>query len=1664
MTVSKASPARARCHAARFMLGLLAGSGALPALGVARDIEFECPCTAVWIADDDDTGKEGELELTFGLRSHRTTDSGEIWLRAWSVDTDAVRFASADGTVGPIGSVASRMVVEESRKMALTLNEPGDPVSVTFEEKVGDLPTGPEFHHHRDRLMLWPVSDGDDDKRIEYVDILVDADGDGVGDVNERIAGTAADDPASTPGPSTVDVLAVYTEGFRDEYAGDPYTRIHHVMTVTRALFVDSGSNVEIRTVGMSEVDLGDGELDELSEQHGADVTVEFHAGEVGCDSCAALGGWFGNRGWWGKADWAVVHAWRGPVVAAHELGHVFGLGHSSFEDKRSDGTFRWSRGHRFNVAPNGFRGWATRLGSIMSYGDNDCCVTAFADPDAHCGTGPCGVPVDQPDGADAVAGLDIMRFQVAAHRAAKPDTDGDGIVDPADALPEDSGEWRDADGDGIGDNADEDDDNDDVKDTEDAFPYDPAEWADVDGDGIGDNADDDVVDLGPIRDPALRAAVGDALGITVSEPVTADDLATLTTLHAHGRGITDLTGLEWATNLETLLLWQNEIADVAPLASLKSVSELNLRGNRISDLSPLSGMTELQKLLLNGNPIIDVAPLAGLQWLETLNLSATWVDDLTPLADLKRLIVLEIGSLGTTYVGGMVSDLSPVAGLSRLSKLGLHGHRVTDLSPLAELTELHDLDLSFNPIADLTPLAGLEGLQYLKLRYTSINDADLSALAGLKRLRTLALDGVTLTDLSPLAGMVELERLHLGDAVGVADLTPLAGLKSMWELYIGGNRVSDLSPLSGLTELRALYLSANPVSDISALVRMEKLERLYLDDTLVEDVTPLAGLLKLRYLDLSRSLAAWDDVAALLPSFDELYLLTLDGLGIDDLSPLRGMTHMPTWMYLEHNHIADLSPLGDVCCLSTLSLEHNNVSDISPLLRREIWGGENSEGQLVLYNNPLTRGHIEEDTEADFDVLRSWGIGVLYREYEDQIVPVPDRALRDLLIPNVDMIIHYNLARLRTLRAFNAGISDLSGLDAAISLEELFAGGNSISDLAPLTYLESLNDIDLSDNLILDLAPLAANAGIGGGDQISLTGNPLTEESLNTHVPALRDAGAQVAVDSVAWVVPASGGATTFDTSGYFASLLESGIGLEAEEDDPDGLASVAVAGMVLEVVPGNSEGRLEITVTATDDSGETATLVFAVEIARPEPVALFPSAADPVRQGFVRVINRSAEAGTVRIDATDDDGQRAGPVWIPLRDGAAVHFNSEDLENGNRAKLLAGMSGPGRGDWRLGVASPLDIEVLAYVRTTDGFLTAMHDVAPQRDGTHRVAIFNPGSNTDQASLLRLVNPGDEDAAVTIRGVDDCGDSPGGPVEVSVPAGASRTHSAADLEAGTGVSGALGPGTGKWALTVSSDQPIRVMNLLETPGGHLTNLSTIPAADDGIHAVPLFPPASDPLGRQGFVRVINRSDEESEVHIAPFDDTARDYGALTLTVDAGTAIHFNSNDLESGNADKRLSGSTGAGEGDWRLELTSDADIEVLSYIRTNDGFLTSMHDTVPETGGKYHVLTFNPGRNANQVSRLRLVNTGSRPAEITISGNDDAGGSSSEVRTSVPPRAARSYTSSELETGGGDLQGALRKGTGKWRLTVDSDQPITVLNLLESPTGHLTNLSSVP
>ncbi|MDE0036035.1 MAG: spondin domain-containing protein [Gammaproteobacteria bacterium] len=522
--------------------------------------------------------------------------------------------------------------------------------------------------------------------------------------------------------------------------------------------------------------------------------------------------------------------------------------------------------------------------------------------------------------------------------------------------------------------------------------------------------------------------------------------------------------------------------------------------------------------------------------------------------------------------------------------------------------------------------------------------------------------------------------------------------------------------------------------------------------------------------------------------------------------------------------------------------------------------------------------------------------------------------------------------------------------------------------------------------------------------------------------------------------------------------TLAFSAVSLEPE------VAAVSVTGDSLSlsaVAPGNAT----VLVTASEPEGATATFPFPVDVTGAHRVWLFPAASDaPRREGFVRVVNRSSVAGTVTIQATDEDGAQAPPVTLAVGPRVAAQFNSTDLEAGNSDKGLSGAAGSGQGDWRLDLTTDLDVEVRSYLRAENGFLTAMDGVAPVLGEAHRVAFFNPGSNARQASVLRIVNPGDEDATVSIQGIDDAGTEPGEGVEVRVPAGGVARLAAADMETGKGLDGSLGDGIGKWRLTVTADRPVVVQSVLETPTGHLANLSGVPrrTPGQGQHAW-YFPAATDPHRRQGFLRVINRSTQRGEVRIAAVDDEGMAPDPLVLSLEAGAVAAFNSSDLEEGNDAKGLSGGVGTGSGAWRLALSGDLAFDAVAYIRTADGFVTSMYRTAPRRALRHRVAIFNPASNADQVSRLRIVNPGPDDAQIAITGIDDAGSERGEpFRAEVPAGAAREFTAASTAATEPGLEDMLGDGQGKWRLLIEADRPVVVMNLLESPGGHVTNLSA--
>ena len=305
------------------------------------------------------------------------------------------------------------------------------------------------------------------------------------------------------------------------------------------------------------------------------------------------------------------------------------------------------------------------------------------------------------------------------------------------------------------------------------------------------------------IPDPNLRAAIAETLGKNPNAPITVEEMKRLESLDAPNKGIRDLTGLQFATNLSELNLDNNEFSGISPLASLINLRELWINESLVSDISPLRGLINLTRLWLRRSLVSDLSPMAGLINLTSVSLRGNPISDISPLRGLTNLTELWVDD------GTQVSDLSPLAGLINLERLDFSDNNVSDLSPLAGSINLRFFRTWGNPVSDLSPLAGLTKLEQVDICGADLSD--LTPLASLTGLKELYLRSNGISDISPLATLAGLNRLNLSENE-ISDISPLAGLTNLKWLAVNQNKISDLSPLDGLRENIKLVWHENPV------------------------------------------------------------------------------------------------------------------------------------------------------------------------------------------------------------------------------------------------------------------------------------------------------------------------------------------------------------------------------------------------------------------------------------------------------------------------------------------------------------------------------------------------------------------------------------------------------------------------------------------------------------------------------------------------------------------------------------------------------------------------------------------------------------------------------------------------------------------------------------
>lgn len=215
------------------------------------------------------------------------------------------------------------------------------------------------------------------------------------------------------------------------------------------------------------------------------------------------------------------------------------------------------------------------------------------------------------------------------------------------------------------------------------------------------------------------------------------------------GIKVKDISGLEYATNLEWLSLVYQAFTDLEPLKNSNKMVHLDLRslgtdGDRVTDISPLKNMTELEFLNLDYAKIEDTSILSNFTKMKILNLSFTRIDNYDFASNMKDLEYIRSDF-------SPIRSLEPLRGLTKLKTIlasapqrdytkPINDNLIDSVQPLKDLTNLKELDLASHNIKDITPLKNLKNLKKVVLSNNQIQD--LQTLLALPNLEVVWVQG----------------------------------------------------------------------------------------------------------------------------------------------------------------------------------------------------------------------------------------------------------------------------------------------------------------------------------------------------------------------------------------------------------------------------------------------------------------------------------------------------------------------------------------------------------------------------------------------------------------------------------------------------------------------------------------------------------------------------------------------------------------------------------------------------------------------------------------------------------------------------------------------------------------------------------------------------------
>lgn len=433
-----------------------------------------------------------------------------------------------------------------------------------------------------------------------------------------------------------------------------------------------------------------------------------------------------------------------------------------------------------------------------------------------------------------------------------------------------------------------------------------------------------------------------------------------------------------------------------------------------------------------------------------------------------------------------------------------------------SDMLELKELDIERKRIKDLK---GLETAINLETLYASSNAIeDITPLSTLSSLQSLYLDGNPIKDFTPLKSMTTLTGLNLSNT-GIQDLSVLANMQKLVDLALDENHLVSLSTLPVLESLIYLSLVGNELKNLNGIEKVKQVESLYIDTNPVESLIGIEQLSNLKDLSASQTSIYQIDSLLDLPNLEFVSIYANENLDLTEGSPSREVIQQleDRGIYVDYEYTDS----------EWFELYVSSITEHSMNLTIDYYGEKVIQKYEVLVNGKLSQTltseetdirleGLEADTEYEIEV-KAYSGGEVYLsnvvtektwpEPTGSVVSFKDNQLKELIKGYLGLerdLVESDMERLDSLYLSDTNIDDLTGLEYATNLFELYVSGNSKKlDLSPLANLSNLSFVYIENTPIKDYSVLASIKNV---QSLSIVNNELQDLSFLKGMSRLND------------------------------------------------------------------------------------------------------------------------------------------------------------------------------------------------------------------------------------------------------------------------------------------------------------------------------------------------------------------------------------------------------------------------------------------------------------------------------------------------------------------------------------------------------------------------------